>query len=308
MRQSVLTLTHRIKQYRKISWHAEQTLPKRLKFLVRSVFHSKYVDDFANVFESYPYKNIASNHPEIYRRIFRRYISTDFTVSQRVHYLLSHFQVMTEMFCNEWVDTIYNKNLPVRLLEIPIDDNIFFVDMCYNAPLGGEGGLVLILLDASNTKIYSTSLSLVRMNDNKLHVTIGGLQGPRPTEVHSQEIVKIFTKKMYGLRPMNFMIFIVREFSKTIGADILEGIATKYHAGHSLNHRRVQNFKADYDKYWIEEGGTQHGSFFVLPLEEQRKEYEEIKSNKRSMYTKRYALLDQISEAIKIKLKSGFKS
>lgn len=299
-------ITNRFKQYHQISSLAEETLMKRIKFIFRSAFHYKHTNRFFDFFEQHPYQNIASNHPEIYRRIFRRYISLNLTSSQKAHHLISHFQFMTKTFCDEWIETIYCKNSAVRLLEMPVGDKTFSVDMFYNVPLGGEGGIVLLLTDELNTTIYTTSLSFVEIK-GKLHVRIGGLQGPRPSEVNAAEIVKFFTKNMHGLRPMNFMIVVVRVLSQIIGANILEGVSTKYHAGHSLNSRRKLNFKSDYDKYWLEEGGVLHGAFYTLPLEEERKSYDEIKSNKRSMYSKRYAMLDQLTENINERLHYGLK-
>ncbi len=52
---------------------------------------------------------------------------------------------------------------------------------------------------------------------------------------------------------------------------------------------------------------TQDPRFFKIPLEEYRKPIEEIKSQKRSQYRKRYELLDQYEEQIQENLKAYLK-
>ena len=56
---------------------------------------------------------------------------------------------------------------------------------------------------------------------------------------------------------------------------------------------------------WEESGGVvcSDERFFNIPLEEYRKPIEEIKSQKRSQYRKRYELLDQYEQEIQGHLK-----
>ena len=61
---------------------------------------------------------------------------------------------------------------------------------------------------------------------------------------------------------------------------------------------------AELDPLWQESGGelSQDPRFYIIPLEEYRKPIEEIKSQKRSQYRKRYDLLDQYAEEVKANL------
>ena len=51
-------------------------------------------------------------------------------------------------------------------------------------------------------------------------------------------------------------------------------------------------------KFWQENQGQLKGQYWQLPLESPRKPPEEIASKKRSMYRKRYEMLDDLSEKI----------
>ena len=66
---------------------------------------------------------------------------------------------------------------------------------------------------------------------------------------------------------------------------------------------------AELDSLWQESGGefSQDPRFYKIPLEEYRKPIEEIKSQKRSQYRKRYELLDGYQEQIRGNLKAYLK-
>ena len=66
---------------------------------------------------------------------------------------------------------------------------------------------------------------------------------------------------------------------------------------------------AELDSLWQESGGelSQDLRFYKIPLEEYRKPIEEIKSQKRSQYRKRYELLDQYMVQVHENLKPYLK-
>ena len=59
--------------------------------------------------------------------------------------------------------------------------------------------------------------------------------------------------------------------------------------------------KTDLDNFWLEVGGspTEDFRFFDLPATEKRKTIDEVKSQKRNLYRKRYTLLDEIDSQFK---------
>ena len=67
-----------------------------------------------------------------------------------------------------------------------------------------------------------------------------------------------------------------------------------------LRWRLKKRVKMNYDQFW-QEHGAQKGvdGLLHLPKEPVRKNFEEIESKKRSMYRKRYQMLDEIEEQIR---------
>ncbi len=78
--------------------------------------------------------------------------------------------------------------------------------------------------------------------------------------------------------------------------------------GFYANTHMVRGHKAkvaELDPLWEDIGGviTEDSRFYKIPLEEYRKPIEEIKSQKRSQYRKRYGLLDSYEVQIRDNLK-----
>jgi uncharacterized protein VirK/YbjX len=72
---------------------------------------------------------------------------------------------------------------------------------------------------------------------------------------------------------------------------------------YAMNHvRRDRKLKTNFSDFWAESGGTpcEDKRFYELPLTEYRKSMEEVPTRKRANYRRRYMLMDEIDEAIKV--------
>jgi uncharacterized protein VirK/YbjX len=117
---------------------------------------------------------------------------------------------------------------------------------------------------------------------------------------------KPVSKAMHGLWPKAFIVFIAQEIASALGVTTLLGVGNDIHS-HKKKHviyissRHELSF--DYDALWTEaEAIPSADGWFDLPLQLQRRSYESMKSNKRSMYSRRYAMLDSISAQIQSSL------
>ncbi|MDD2784105.1 MAG: DUF535 family protein, partial [Sulfuricurvum sp.] len=109
-----------------------------------------------------------------------------------------------------------------------------------------------------------------------------------------------------GLRPRNFMIFILRIIAASLGIEKITAITTDNHISkcHRVAFKRFDPFQADYNGYFEEEGGIRKGRFYILQSEQKRKSIDSIESKKRSLYKKRYTMMDNLSHIVHTKLKS----
>lgn len=157
-----------------------------------------------------------------------------------------------------------------------------------------EGYFAINIRNKNNERIYDASFTFLAPNK----LLIASMQGPR--HGNTQELVKQATKDLHGVRPMFMLMNVFRELAKFWQCDLV-GIPHKSQGKYRLSARSKILF--NYDEFWQENLGTYHAPYWQLPLDVERKPLEEIASKKRSMYRKRYEMLDQLAGDIEQNLK-----
>ena len=115
---------------------------------------------------------------------------------------------------------------------------------------------------------------------------------------------------MYGYRPKNFITFLIREIARAARVESILAVSDEGFYANSHMVRGNKSKVAVLDTLWEDIGGTvleSDPNYFTIPLEEERKPMEEIKSQKRSQYRKRYELLDQYEQEIQEHMKNLIK-
>jgi len=169
------------------------------------------------------------------------------------------------------------------------------VILCHNTGLRKEGSLMVSLKSVSSQKsLFKLAFSIERRSSEKSVGYIGCIQG-----FANKDEVKVLTKAMHGLRPNALMILVAQELMGALGVTNLCGISN---AIHPHNHKHLIHIPLvhlttfDYDSLWMELGGVlMTDGWFTLPLKASPRLDQEIKSNKRAMYRRRYAMMDDLS-------------
>ena len=87
--------------------------------------------------------------------------------------------------------------------------------------------------------------------------------------------------------------------AKGLNLDEIWAVTTNQHISRCSNLKRRHQFKMDYDYYWDEFSGIKNNNqYYNLPTTFQPKEMNEIKSNKRAMYVRRYNMVAQLEATI----------
>lgn len=151
-------------------------------------------------------------------------------------------------------------------------------------------------------RVSSLSFAL-EWQANGLVMYAGCVQGRSEGE---DGFMKALQKRMHGLRPKALVVYAAQELARALGVRELLG------AGNTIQvHRRkhlihlswVHKLTFDYDAFWTELGGQPAADgWFYLPRKLQRRTRDEIKPNKRTMYARRYALMDDLSAQIRASL------
>ncbi len=166
-----------------------------------------------------------------------------------------------------------------------------------------EGLLTLGLCTAEGC-IFTLSFIL---SDTKQGIValVGGIQGaslPGIGDVYRQA-----TKTAHGMRPKDLLIEVFRSLCRAAGIDTIKAVsdaARHQRSAYSLRRSNGRDpVELGYDTTWRERGGVLgNDGFFDVPVSVDRRTEAEMPANKRSMYRRRYALLDTIDTKMRTQL------
>jgi len=179
------------------------------------------------------------------------------------------------------------------------------IGMCKDFGFWKEGEFVIFLRNRELGGWYiALTFGLEKFDNSALTCYIGNLQGRSGSEE-----VREITKAMHGLRPRYLMVFVVREIAGSLGASKLLGTGNAIHVyrrKHLVHLPFRHAIPFDYDAFWVESGAEiDSEGWFRLPLRFNPRSLDDIKPNKRSMYAKRYEMLDELSEQIRNAMNQG---
>lgn len=271
---------------------------KKLKFLARATFYRKELQELYKIISNEKLNFINKHLSDIYNKPFRQYMYCRIKTSTKFHHIKSHYNFIAKKFEQEALENIYLTN-NISLISFNLEDiGKIDIKLCYIGSLGKEGEMTLLI--ALNDKdLYSIAFSFYENQDEKQFI-ICGIQSRGDIDT---EIIKLFTKKMHGIRPRNYLFFVIRQLCELLSINSIKAITTEFHVANCSHVNKTGKFMADYNLYWEEENGLKEGIFYTLSTIETRKSMEEIASKKRSMYNKRFNMLDEHKVIIQNKFK-----
>lgn len=201
---------------------------------------------------------------------------------RKVSYLLFLPEKLTALSTPLW-------EKPLSFGEV-IPDFEMTLSMTTHQPM--EGYWVLELWHKPRNELVYL-LTFAKLGDALLIAVVQG-----PNFEGSKEMVKQLTKLCHGLRPAYLMVETMKSLTKILGYNKLLGIPQKYQ--NKSRFIQSKQYTVDYDAIFGESGGELK-DYWELPLEMDRN-LDDIPSKKRSMYRKRYAMLDDLAKVIEEKL------
>ncbi len=213
--------------------------------------------------------------------LLRKYCDTRFSPAQRLEKICENFALAEQIFGAKLCEKlVQEKHILLANLtpEWQLYLNINEID-----PF--EGFFSLNIVNSEQTRLYDASFTFLAPKK----CLIASIQGTNAD--NAQQLMKTATKALHGIRPMFMLVNGFKLFSETLQLDLL-GIAHKNQAKYRFNDHSKLLF--NYDEFWQENAGTlEQEGYWQIPLSLERKPLEEIQSKKRSMYRKRYAMLDE---------------
>lgn len=274
---------------------------------VRSLKNKKEISALEAYFKAYePMPNLLEVHVGLYELMSRIFLYKDSTVTERLEAIINHFDYMKQYLKDETIQFLYGSDKepydaigeePVRGFLVWQDPELEMKARLFFAAGQRKEGLVTLLLTIDGHGIYHAYFRFGKGFHQEPAMWIGTIQGYK----EGLDNAKKATKKMYGYRPKSFIMFLLRELAKSMQVESIYAVSD---AGFYANTHLIRGHKAKVaflDPLWEEVEGAvcEDARFYQIPIEEYRKPIEEIKSQKRSQYRNRYALLDQYADDIR---------
>ena len=285
------------KIYGKRSWRETRRV---VLHTVRSMSRRQQMNRLENYFANYkPDPELLQRQIGLYELMTRIFFYKDSTVDERLDAIINHFDYIQNVFTDEAIQSIYSVDKDNFLDDVSRIKRGIIVwqseelkmkaQLYYGAGQRKEG-LLTLLLTLESQGIYHANFRFGKGFNGKKAMWIGTIQGYKDGLANA----KTATKKMFGYRPKNFIMYLLRLIAQQCGVETIYAVSDEGFYANSL---------------WQESGGelSQDSRFYIIPLEEYRKPIEEIKSQKRSQYRKRYDMLDQYAVEVQENLEPYMK-
>lgn len=261
--------------------------PKHWRYHLRSLWNRGAIRRFEQFINQHSFLvDIFNAHPDYSYPLACRFLDKRFSAEQRFEAICDNLLFLPEKL-TALSTPLWEK--PLNFGEV-IPDFDMTLSMTTHQPM--EGYWVLELWHKPQNELVYL-LTFAKLGEALL---ISVVQGPNFDG--SKDMVKQLTKACHGLRPAYLMVETMKALTKILGYDKLLGIPQKYQ--NKSRFIQSKHYTVDYDAIFAESGGVLK-DYWELPLKSDRN-LDDVPSKKRSMYRKRYAMLDDLAVAMAEKL------
>lgn len=265
---------------------------KQIKFILRALLFFQHIQKLESFFQENELLWLLNKHPNYMDKFFRPYLHCGLSLGERVETIIEHFRISLRAFKKDFLVQLFSDGgIDLAHTDGYNDGKWYTVKIFHIGPLAREGEFTLGFFE-SDIRLYSATFVFLEAQVDTMQILVGGFQGPNESS-ESRELMSHLTKQFHGVRPFDFMIFILQVFARFLDAQLL-GVKDKHIIRHCSARKKETVFLANYDNYWENFIIEEKKEFYLLLTERQDKPMEAISSNKRSMYKKRYGMLDSV--------------
>ena len=258
---------------------------QHLKFTLRKLFARRQIKDFETFVNASALRRVFFQKlPQDAYPLIHAFIDKRFDRQRRLQAMKEDLLAAEKLFGQETLTGMETREFHIVLAHLSDDLTLWLNrnDNCVD-----EGMWSLSLRDNEGKRLYMATFALV---DGKL--LTASIQDPAGEE--AKNLVRSLTKQLHGLRPQQLMVTALQYFSASLKLGGVIGIAQEHQV--KLRWRLKKRVKMNYDLFWQENGATlESDGYWHLPQTPPRKDLAEIESKKRSMYRKRYQMLDNMT-------------
>jgi hypothetical protein len=264
------------------------------------MLHRRSFRKLCDLFSRPEFQYIGDIEPAIFYKPFRPYFCKRLPIRKRIDQIYFHYETLGKLYGN-YIRRLYSSSgIPVLTLQRRSEEEPeYHVILHASTTFRREAELAFSVVDSIDMRMYSAAFSFIKDGDG-MSLAITSIQGSDPSAKDPQGALKIITRQAFGLIPMHLVTDLVFMFAKACGARRVIAVKSSHHVFQDIHYRKLsRKVYCDYDSIWAAFGAkdTDIEGFSEIS-EEPRKDIASIPSKKRSLYRKRYALLDELSASV----------
>lgn len=293
-----------IKYYFKILDKKSQILhtkKEKAKFILRSLASFPQHYKLINFILSHEYlANTEFKHKAFITKLHRPYLYKHLSAEKKVEAFVDNYTFIDKVFPASLKTKLYTDGIAEIAAFDVQNGKKYTIDLIMYSEYAKEGELSLKIKNEDNILLATLTFSFIR--DNAYEVFIGGIQGLKKEMDHT--LIKEATKNLYGVFPKKILVESLYMFLDALEIKMEKVcVGNKQHPFNTLRYKTNIKISADYDSFWESlEAERLNSGLWKLPQQITRKELDEIPSKKRSLYRKRYTMLNEIEEKIYVAL------
>ncbi|OAM36948.1 hypothetical protein A7P98_03145 [Eikenella sp. NML080894] len=255
---------------------------------IQRLLARRQCEEFTAFINQHPmWAPIFQHNPYAARAVLDTYADNRFGKDARLQAVINNFTLaQSKPSAAKWQELVAQST---ALLNHPAPELSISLNINHKDPL--EGFFLVSLQSTERSRIYDAVFSFIAPNG----LLITSIQGPHSSD--APELIRHTTKQLHGVRPMFMMVNVFKLMAAELGCE-LYGIPHKSQAKFRWNDSSRLLF--NYDAFWQEnQGSLDANGYWRLPTQIERTPLEEVQSKKRSMYRKRYEMLDTLEQDIR---------
>ena len=271
-------------------------IKRQWRSFLAALIHPKMAGEWFRTLKSPDFILVSEHRPQLYFKPFRVYMSIAWTSVQKIKVILDTYRFIKSK--GETFTEVFTCNRGVEIARWQLNDSMEgTLKLGYHEMHRKEGELVLFFeCEQLGGTIGTIAFSFEEMASENWVCRIACVQGHL---FGKSDSTKKIQKLLHGLRPKSFMVFAVQELSRHLGLNAVYGAGDSIHPyrrQHTIHIHKLHNIQFDYDTFWLESGGQRNpDGWYELPLMMVKKDIQDIDSNKRALYRRRYSMLDELS-------------
>jgi uncharacterized protein len=266
---------------------------KRAHFMLLLTPHLRRLAGWRNQYQHPLIATQTKDNSILYHSLYRTYISKNWNVAKKMDVIETHYHA-TNTFAN-FLHIQENQYIDLFESEATYSHFRIVVDSPSWMRVEGE---VTVSLFYRDIRLHWLTFSIALVNAEYVLI-VGALQGWAGMHGDERASIKQYnvelSKKLHQLHPRILLFYCIKMIARYINVSEIWGVSQENHrtkVWHNLTYRKQVK---GYSNFWLEHGGVLNKEgFYVISAKKSYKPIEQVPSNKRQQYKKRYQLIDEV--------------